>query len=40
MREKLQASEFEKCFYKLAQRSQDVFWMRSVDFQTQLYIAK
>lgn len=25
-------------FYKLAEKSQDVFWIRSADFQTQLYI--
>ncbi len=28
-----------KYFYKLAERSQDVFWIRDMDYQTQLYIS-
>lgn len=28
-----------KYFYKLAERSQDVFWIRDVDYKTQLYIS-
>jgi len=26
-------------FYKLAERSQDIFWIRDIDYQTQLYIS-
>lgn len=28
-----------KYFYKLAERSQDIFWIRDVDYKTQLYIS-
>ncbi len=35
----LQAENFGKYFLNLAERSQDIFWIRSVDYQTQLYIS-
>ncbi len=35
----LQVTDLAKYFYKLAERSQDVFWIRSVDFKTQLYVS-
>lgn len=34
----LQVSTIAQFFCKLAERSQDVFWIRSADFKTQLYI--
>jgi len=35
----LQTAEFGKYFLNLAERSQDIFWIRSADFQEQLYIS-
>ena len=34
----LRAENLGNYFYKLAERSQDIFWIRSSDFQTLLYI--
>lgn len=35
----LQVSELARYLYKLAERSQDVFWIRSADFKSQLYVS-
>jgi PAS domain S-box-containing protein len=35
----LQAEHLGKYFFNLAERSQDVFWIRSADYKTQLYIS-
>src|SRR5579872_709206 len=37
--EDLQVADLGKFFYTLAERSQDVFWMRSADCKKQLYIS-
>jgi PAS domain S-box-containing protein len=34
----LQIEDLAKYFYKLAERSQDVFWIKSIDLKRQLYI--
>src|SRR5690242_8234114 len=35
----LQAASLGKYFFILAERSQDIFWIRSADFRMQLYIS-
>lgn len=35
----LQAENFGKYFFNLAERSQDVFWIRSADYKTQIYVS-
>lgn len=35
----LEAKDLAKYFYKLSERSQDVFWAKASDFQTQIYVS-
>lgn len=35
----LEATDLAKYFYKLAERSQDVFWARNANFKTQIYVS-
>lgn len=35
----IQTAQLGRYFYKLAERSQDIFWIRSADYQQQIYIS-
>lgn len=37
--DEIRAKGLAKYFYKLAEQSQDIFWIRSVDYQEQIYIS-